>query len=358
MSKSMVFFQAVQNSQDKVLTADKFKNLIKQSKLFEDIKKGEMIPIKTHLGEQGNTGHVDAVIVKQLINQLKSKAAKPFIVETNVLYQGKRVNAVDHLMLGAEHGFDPVSLGAPVFIADGLWGENSMDIEINKKHFKNVNIAKPVMYFDSLVSIAHVTGHLLTGFAASIKNIGMGLASRSGKLRQHSNIKPKIITNKCTFCQRCMSQCQVKAIVENQKKAFIKPEICIGCGKCIAACKFAAIAESYGEDAKILSEKMVEYAYGVLLNVKQKVFFNFAIHITKNCDCMAKDEPAIVNDIGIFASTDPVACDKAAADMIIESAQGDIFNRVFPGADYYMNQLIYAQEIGLGNIDYDLVEIK
>jgi uncharacterized protein len=358
MSKSIVFFQEVNNSKDKVQTADKFKNLIKQSKLCEDIKKGEIIPIKTHLGEKGNTGHVDAVIIKQLITQLKAKAAKPFIVETNVLYQGKRVNAVDHLMLGAEHGFDLVSLGAPVIIADGLWGENSMEVVVNKKHFKTVNIAKPVMYFDSLISIAHVTGHLLTGFAASIKNIGMGLASRTGKLRQHSNIKPKVIADKCTFCERCLKHCPVKAIIENQSKAFIVPNICIGCGECIAACKFAAIADSYGENAKILSEKMVEYAYGVLLNIKQKVFFNFAVNITKNCDCMAKDEAAIVNDIGIFASTDPVACDKAAADMVVQSANGDIFKKVFPSADYYMNQLIYAQTIGLGNLEYDLVRIK
>lgn len=358
MSKSIVFFQAVTNSKDKVHTADKFKNLIKQSKLCDEVQKGEIIPIKTHMGEKGNTGHVDAIIIKQLINQLKSKAAKPFIVETNVLYQGKRVNAVDHLMLGAEHGFDIASLGAPVIIADGLWGENSMDVVINKKHFQTVNIAKPVLYFDSIVSISHVTGHLLTGFAASIKNMGMGLASRTGKLQQHSNIKPQVIADKCNFCKRCIKQCAVKAIVEQQLKAFINPDICVGCGKCIAACKFAAIADSYGEDARILSEKMVEYAYGVLLNIKQKVFFNFAIHITKNCDCMAKDEPVIVNDIGIFGSTDPVACDKAAADMVVQSANCDVFKQLFPTADCYLNQLIYAQEIGLGNMEYDLVHIK
>ncbi len=358
MDSSKVFFISVENSKDKMLVATKFKQLIKQSDICKDIKKNELVPIKTHMGEKGNTGYVDAVILKQLINQLKAKAAKPFVVETNVLYQGKRVNAVDHMMLGAEHGFEVSSLGAPVFIADGLWGENSMDVEINKKHFKTVTIAKPVMYFDSLISIAHVTGHMLTGFAASIKNMGMGLASRAGKLRQHSNIKPKVITERCTFCKRCMKECGVSAIFDENSKAFINPDICVGCGKCIAACKFSAIEDSYGEDAKILSEKMVEYAYGVLLNVKQKVFFNFAIHITKNCDCMAKDEPSIINDIGIFASADPVACDKAAADMIVQNAKGDIFNKVFPSADYYMNQLVYAQQIGLGNIDYDLVEIK
>ncbi len=357
MSKSIVYFQPVTNSRDKVQVASKFKNLIKRSGLLEDFRKGELVPVKIHMGEKGNTGHVDAKVVKVAIDKIKSKAAKPFITETNVLYQGSRVNAVDHLVLASVHGFDPVSLGAPVIIADGLWGENSMDVKINKKHFESVSIARPVMYFDSIVSIAHVTGHLLSGFAASLKNMGMGLASRTGKLRQHSNVKPHVRTQNCTFCKRCIRHCPVAAIVEKQEKAFIKQDICIGCGECISICNFGGIADDYGENAKVLSEKIVEYTYGVLLNIKKKIFFNFSLHVTKNCDCMAKDEPSIVDDIGLFASSDPVACDKAAADMIVEQAGEDIFKKVYPQADFYMNQLRYAQEIGLGKTDYELVSV-
>ncbi len=357
MNKSKVYFQPVTNSRDKVQVAFKFKSLIKLSGLLDDLRKGELVPVKIHMGEKGNTGHVDAKVAKVAIDKIKSKAAKPFITETNVLYQGRRVNAVDHLVLASEHGFDPVSLGAPVIIADGLWGENAMDVKINKKHFESVNIARPVMYFDSIVSIAHVTGHLLSGFAASLKNMGMGLASRAGKLRQHSNIKPHIKTENCTFCKRCIRYCPVGAIIEKQDKAFIKQDVCIGCGECICACKFGAIADDYGENAKVFGEKMVEYAYGVLLNIKKKVFFNFALHITKNCDCMAKDEPFIVEDIGIFASSDPVACDKAAADMIVTQAGVDIFKKVYPQTDSYMNQMEYAQKIGLGKTDYELVSV-
>jgi uncharacterized Fe-S center protein len=331
--------------------------LIKESQLCDDLKKGELVPIKLHMGEKGNTGHVDSRVVKALIDKVKSKAAKPFLTETNVLYQGKRVNAVDHLMLAAEHGFDPVSLGAPVIIADGLWGENAMEVEIGKKHFSTVTIARPVMYFDTLISIAHVTGHMLTGFAASVKNMGMGLASRTGKLRQHSNIKPQIIENNCVLCRRCIEHCPAGAIVVKNNRAFIRPDICIGCGDCISACAFGAVADNYGEDATILSEKMVEYAYGVLLNVKQKIFFNFAVHVTKNCDCMAKNEPSIVKDIGIFASQDPVACDKAAADMVVANAGEDVFKKVYPQADQYLHQLTYAEQIGLGRMEYELVEI-
>jgi uncharacterized Fe-S center protein len=358
MPKSRVFFVPVEKSKDNTAVAASFKQLIKQSRFCDNIKKNELVPIKIHMGEKANTGHVKPEVLKPLINQLKARAGKPFIVETNVLYQGSRVNAVDHLMLAAEHGFEAGILGAPVFIADGLWGENSFEVTVDQKHFKKVHIAKPVKYFDTIISIAHVTGHLLTGFAASIKNMGMGLASRTGKLRQHSNIKPKVISKNCTLCKRCLEQCPVQAIIEKDKKAFIQQEVCVGCGECIAACKFAAISDSYGEDAKILSEKMAEYAYGVLKNINNKVFFNFAIRITKNCDCMAKDEPSIVDDIGIFASDDPVACDRAAAQAVVEKAGTDIFKKGYPSADFYMNQLNYAEQIGLGSNEYELVIIK
>lgn len=357
MAKSKVYFQPVKNSKDKVQVAYNFKNLIKKSALLNDFTKGELIPIKVHMGEKGNTGHVDANVVKVAVDKIKSQAGKPFIVETNVLYQGNRVNAVDHLMLASEHGFDQKQLNAPIIIADGLWGENNLKVKIDKKHFEHVHLARPVMYFDSIISIAHVTGHMLSGFAASLKNIGMGLASRSGKLRQHSNIKPHIKNENCIFCKRCMKVCPVEAIIEKNKKAFIDSKICIGCGECISACKYAAIADDYGEDAKVMSEKMVEYAYGVLMNIQKKAFFNFAVHITKNCDCMAKDEPFIVEDIGILASTDPVACDKAAADLVVKKASEDVFKKVYPQADYYLNQLTYANEIGLGSLDYEIVSV-
>ncbi len=358
MGKSIVYFQEVTNSKDKVLLKSKFKQLIKETKLCEMARKGELIPIKLHMGEKGNTGHVDAAVIKALVDALKSKAAKPFITDTNVLYQGRRVNTVDHLMLASEHGFDIQTLGAPVIITDGILGENFTDVRIDKKHFKTITVAKPVTYFDFLISATHVTGHLLTGFAGSIKNIGMGLASRAGKLKQHSNIKPRVIENNCVLCRKCIEHCPAQAISEQNEHALINPQICLGCAECIIACKFGAIADDYGENAKIMTEKMVEYAYGILLNMKRKMFFNFAVHITRNCDCLAKDEPSIIEDLGIFASIDPVACDKAVADMVLKKAQGDVFKKAYPQADFYMYQLLYAAEIGLGNLEYELIYLS
>lgn len=358
MPKSTVFFQEVKNSKDRVQVKSKFKHLIKESKLCDDFGKGEFVAIKTHMGEKNNAGHVPAEVIKALVDKIKSKAAKPFLTDTNVIYHGQRTNAVDHLMLADEHGFNIANLGCPVIIADGIFGENAQDINIDKKHFKNINVARPVLYLDNIVSVAHATSHILTGFAASIKNIGMGFAARAGKLRQHASIKSQVKEEKCVFCKLCVRHCPVQAIIEKKNRAFIQENVCVGCAECLVACKFDAISVDYGENAKIMVEKMVEYAYGILSKAQRKVFFNFALKITKNCDCLARDEPSIVRDLGIFASSDPVACDKAVADMVLAVAKEDVFKKAYPGADAHINQLTYAQKMGLGSLEYALINVE
>ncbi len=227
----------------------------------------------------------------------------------------------------------------------------------NKKHFEKVSVARPILHLENLVAISHVTGHLVTGFAAAIKNVGMGFSSRAGKLRQHSNIKPHINPDNCVLCGQCIKNCPAKAIIEKDKHAFIQGELCIGCAECLVACKFNAIPEDFGENVTVLVEKMAEYAYGALKNIKRKAFFNFAVKITRDCDCLAKDQPLIVEDIGIFASSDPVACDKASADMVLKKANIDVFKKEYPKASPYMEQISYAAKIGLGNLDYELQNV-
>ncbi|MBU2221624.1 MAG: DUF362 domain-containing protein, partial [Candidatus Omnitrophica bacterium] len=109
---------------------------------------------------------------------------------------------------------------------------------------------------------------------------------------------------------------------------------------------------------KYIQEKMVEYASAVLDKKKQKLAcINFAIKITKECDCLAKDDPRISPDVGIFASIDPVSIDKACLDKIISACEKDVFRQAHPQRDG-MRQLEYAQGLGLGNMDYELIEVK
>ena len=198
----------------------------------------------------------------------------------------------------------------------------------------------------------------MTGFGGALKNIGMGCASPEGKLAQHSDIAPFVRIDTCVGCEVCLGVCPAQAISIINRKAHIDNEKCIGCASCIASCLQAAIDVDWGRGGIDIQEKMVEYAKAILEDKQKKfIFINFAIKITKECDCFAKDDPKISPDIGILASRDPVSIDKATLDLIICACGKDIFKEVHPDRDGF-KQLEHASKIGIGNLEYDLIEIK
>ncbi|MCM8813620.1 MAG: DUF362 domain-containing protein, partial [Candidatus Omnitrophica bacterium] len=241
MGSSVVFFRPVVDSRDITAVQYQFRQLLKKSDICRVFRRGDFVPIKMHFGEKGNTGYVRAPVVKSLVDRLKSFGAKPFVTDTNVLYPGARTNAVDHLSLAEEHGFSAAALGCPVLIADGLFGENAQEVPLSLKHFQSASIARPFTGLESLASIAHVTGHVLTGFAATLKNLGMGMASRAGKYRQHAGIAPQIIAARCTRCGRCLQICPAAAIREQEDAVRIDTARCAGCAACVVACGAAAV---------------------------------------------------------------------------------------------------------------------
>ncbi|PIU41453.1 MAG: 4Fe-4S ferredoxin [Candidatus Omnitrophica bacterium CG07_land_8_20_14_0_80_42_15] len=350
-----VYFVKAAKSDGKSEIIKKIEGLLEASDCFDFIKKGDIVAVKVTFGEKGNEYYVGPEYVKVVLNKIKKLGGKPFLTDANVLYKGERTNAVDHLNLAREHGF--LRCDVPVIIADGLFSKNYKKIAIDKKHFKTVNIARDVVDSDCIVSISHFKGHMQTGFGAALKNIGMGLASRSGKQMQHSHVKPEVRENKCVLCKQCFDICPVSAISEKNGKAFIDKERCIGCAECVATCKFFAIAITWEESAEILQEKMVEHAFGALKNKKDKaVFMNFALEISKECDCWNLENPIIAKDVGIFLSNDPVAVDKAAADKVVKQEVNDVFKKAHPDTNWH-RQLEYGASLGLGKLDYKLVEV-
>jgi len=164
-----------------------------------------------------------------------------------------------------------------------------------------------------------------------------------------------------------MRACPVTAISEKNGKAFIDKDPCIGCGECTATCRFGAIEVQWKTDNTVFLEKMMEYAYGVLGSKLDKCgFFNFIVNVTPDCDCLGWSDAPIVHDIGIVASRDPVAIDQASADLVNEAvglpdtrlSSPDVEDKF---ADVHnvpwRKQLEYAEELGLGEREYRLVEI-
>ena len=354
-----VYYIKFGKREDAASISRKAAKLLLKAPFLDLIKEKDFVGIKIHFGEEGNRGYIKPEIVKPLADILQKRSRRFFITDTNTLYIGRRSNAVDHIRLAKEHKFDLASIGIPVVIADGLTGRNYKSVDVAGRHLKSVKIASDIIHTDFLLCLSHMTGHMQTGFGATIKNLGMGCAARAGKLEQHSNVLPEIATAKCTGCGACRKWCPADAIVMEGRKAVIIQDKCIGCGECTVACKIGAIEIKWSESIKNLQEKMAEYALGVVKSIgpQNTYYINFLNHITKDCDCMAKEEPPISEDLGVMASSDPVRLDQASIDEILKKNGKDVFKKGYPGIDWAV-QLKYSEEIGLGSTHYKLETIE
>ncbi|NLO89203.1 MAG: DUF362 domain-containing protein [Clostridia bacterium] len=352
-----VFFARLKDGSTPDEQAQKTKEIFDAAGAKKCISPGDFVAIKVHVGEKNNITHIRPEIARAVVEKVKENKGLPFLTETSTLYKGERENAIKHIMHAHKHGFEIEQVGAPFIMADGLTGNTEIEVEINGELNKTVKIAREIRFADAMVIISHPTGHMLTALGACIKNLGMGLASRMGKMRQHSSMKPAIKENKCRLCGKCIEWCPENIIEKREKAAFINSEKCIGCGECLAVCRFGAVKYDFGRDSVIVQKEMAEHAYGVIIGKEGKCFFiNVLVNMTKDCDCIDKSQKKIIPDVGILGSYDPVAIDKATLDLTKEANQRSLAEVSYGKLDA-MHQLEHAVRIGMGTLEYTLVEI-
>ncbi|MCX7856865.1 MAG: DUF362 domain-containing protein [Deltaproteobacteria bacterium] len=366
---SKVFFTDLRTNPKRNLL-DKIASMVDRLNINKSFRENELVGIKIHFGERGNTAFIRPLLLRPIVERLKGIGVKPFLTDTNTLYKGSRSDGVSHLLTAIYNGFDYASTGCPIIIADGLRGRNARKISIEGEVLKEVNIASSIVEADGLVVVTHFKGHELTGFGGALKNLGMGCASREGKLIQHSSLSPEVDQSVCKGCGVCISYCPENAIIVKEKKASIEPKKCIGCGECIIVCQKKAIHVEYNEPPDVFQKKMVEHAYAVWKQKKGKIFFlNFVVQVSPECDCYPNSDSPIVRDIGILGSNDPVAIDKASADLVnqedslprtaIKGAKKsglDKWRDLYPEVDWEI-QLNHAEKLGMGTKSYKLVKI-
>jgi uncharacterized protein len=363
MGKAKVYFIDMRASGKNIL--DKLEGMLRAAGFFDIEYKDKFVAIKMHFGEPGNLSYIRPNYAARVASLVESAGGKPFLTDCNTLYKGRRSNAVDHLLAASENGFNLLSAGCSVVIADGLRGTDYREVEIGMKHVKKAKIGAAIAEADVVIALSHFKGHEMTGFGGALKNLGMGSGSVGGKLEMHSDSKPEIHRDNCVGCGACVRNCSRGAIsLDAEKKAVIEYEKCVGCGQCIAMCRYDAAAPTW--NAKSAQEKIAEYAYAV---VKGKPSFcvNFVMNVSPDCDCWDRNDAAIVPDLGILASTDPVALDRASFDLVNAApvnkgsvAEGstadDVFQAAHPGIDGRLG-MAYAESIGLGTEDYELIKL-
>ncbi len=371
--KSNVYFADIRAGHKENLL-DKLSRLVKTAGMPDMINKNELVALKLHFGEPGNASFIRPLFIRKLAEDITKMGASPFLTDANTLYSGERGNSVKHLHAAIQNGFAYSTVNAPIIIADGLRGKSETAVKVNLKRFKEVYIGKEITEADFLLSVSHFKGHELSGFGGTLKNLGMGCASRRGKLAQHSTLSPAIKRKKCIGCAECASHCSQHAISikknETKKYAEIDQAKCIGCGECIIICANEAVQIRWNQSVPVFLENMAEYTAGVLQNKKDKAFFiNFIVDVSPACDCYGHNDAPIVQNIGIVASKNPVAIDQASVDLINKEqglpntclktnlASGeDKFKGIYPNVNWEI-QLEYAEELGLGNRDYELIKI-
>jgi uncharacterized Fe-S center protein len=354
MPAKVYFIRANDNEKDERLCS-RLEKLIRGEDLLGFIADRDITAVKTHFGESPDLGFVRPVYIKMLGEIIKGAGGLPYLTETSTLYKGNRNNAVKHIAHAHAQGFDFAATGMPIIMADGLFGDEEHEVPIDGKLYQSVHVAALFAKCNGLVVLSHFTGHMGTGFGATLKNLGMGCASRKGKMAQHSTAKPTINERACTGCGVCAEWCPEEAISVADETAAIDGGKCIGCGECLAMCRFDAVRYNWGATYEDLQKKVVEHAMGVnVLHREKSLYVNIVTRVSKDCDCVGGSFEKIVPDVGILVSHDPVAVDAASLDLV-EKYGGKALGQLAYDIPTRV-QLDYARELGFGSLAYELIE--
>ena len=374
MASSQVFFTNLRTTPTSNLL-DKMERLVRRAGIAGIDFENRFAAIKIHFGEPGNMAYLRPQYAARMAGLLRSLGAKPFLTDANTLYSGRRANAVDHLQSAMENGYNPISAQCQVIIADGLKGIDYREIEIDGEYCKAPKIGAAVADADIVISMTHFKGHEQTGFGCTLKNLGMGCASVGGKLELHCAAQPVVKTENCRGCNICVKHCAHDAIHLNpERKAEIDYSKCVGCGQCIALCQYDSASMGANDTSERLNYKIAEYTKAVLKD-KPNFHVSFIMNVSPECDCWNHNDAAVVPDLGIAASFDPVALDKACADLVIHAPalqtvnrltesrphehleDTDKFRLMHPDTDWLAG-LTHAEKIGIGNMQYELIEVR
>jgi uncharacterized Fe-S center protein len=262
---------------------------------------GKNVAVKISTGEPGGHNYLHPELIGDFVKKVNG-----VIVECNTAYHGKRAVTKDSYQTAIDHGFTKI---AKVDILDAD-GETALPIR-NGKWLKEDLVGSHLLNYDFVVNLAHFKGHMMAGLGGVLKNQSIGFASPRGKALIHT-------------------------AGEDDGNAF-------GLKK--------------GQDAFL--ESMAEAASAVADHFgKNIIYINVANKLSVDCDCDSNPHDPEMGDIGIFASLDPVACDKAAVDAVYASPdKGKAALIARMESKHGIHTIDHAAAIGMGSLKYEIVKV-
>jgi uncharacterized protein len=347
----------------------KFENFLEGFDLKKYIPENELVPLKMHLGNNGAFKTIRPQFVKKVVDAVKKVPAKPFVTDS------VRVPGYDYLEIAKDAGYTHLTLGAPVIMADGIFGNDSIKVHAGET-LGEMSIASALNDAKTMVVLTHVKGHIQAVLGGAIKNISMGGISNAprGGDWHHGRGKMHFLMgeimqwdeDKCTLCHDCLNVCPVGAITFPEDVYTVDKEKCWRCGRCARVCPVEAITVPVSHE--LFMRAVAEGANAVLKTFEtgRVLYFNFLLEMQPECDCMPLADPPIAQDQGILISDDPVAIDTATLDILSrvqalpDSRAADLLHK--EGWDLFSLlhkkdgrlQIAEAEKLGLGTSQYEL----
>ena len=343
----------------------KLESLLDEYDLGHFIENGEYVAIKTHFGSWGGHRIIRPIFMKKVVDAVKKAGGKPFVTDTT------RIPGIEYLEAASQNGINTATLGCPVVLADGLFGNNSKTVMAGEAG--EIGIAGEIYDAKSMIVVTHCKGHIGAGFGGAIKNLAMGCVSSNirceGKNRSRihamENERVRWIEEKCVQCLECIKACDHGAIsLYEEHTIIIDHNECQKCGRCTKVCPEHALELKTSERHFHLG--MADTAKAVLDTFEPgKVhYLNFILEVMPHCDCHQHSDVPIINDQGVLLGDDALAIDLASLDIIEnaklcpDSAADDhvsgkgLFHRITKrNADFYLDR---CAERGVGNTKWTI----
>ncbi len=358
------------------------------------IKPRDVVAIKLHCGEWNNTSYLRPVYARAVADRVKSLGGRPFVCDTTTLPYGpyaSRVTELDFLTTAERNGYSPAVLGCPFICADGFMGTDDYRVDLPEGYIlKEAYIATAIAAADVLITLTHFKGHLMGVIGGAIKNLGIGAQSKRGKFNVHMGGHPrygfigaarlhpeKLAGHKGGGLGEFLEDvCPFGLIHAANGTIEWDQEHCPTCRACMQPMTSSGVLEVDDSNQEAANAAIADACLGAIKAVgRGKVgFINLALDLTPGCDCQNYSDMPIVPNLGVFASDDPVAIDKACLDMATRATgiaastaaekgamstgqhKFEICSSRAPGISEEI-QLATGEINGLGTRHYDLVEV-